>query len=456
MDRIEISKAKSFKGEFSPPADKSVSHRAVTFSSLSKGKSIIKNFLRAEDTMSTVNAMKMLGIEITPPHPPLSKGGIEGGVSSELIINGKGLYGLKEPFDVIDCGNSGTTMRLLSGVLSGNPFFSVLTGDESLRRRPMARVISPLRQMGAEIMARFEDRYPPIAIRGRRLKAIKYTMPVASAQVKSAILLAGLYAEGETEVIEPFKSRDHTERMLPAFGAEIEVEDLHIKIKGGTELQGLEIHVPGDFSSAAFFIVAALLVPDSEILIKNVGVNPTRTGLLEALRQMGANIELINIRDISFNSELRTQNSELFFGEPVADIYCRGGRELKALHITRERIPALIDEFPVLCVAATQAEGITTIRGAEELRVKESDRIKAMARELKKMGAEIEEFEDGLSIKGKVDLKGTTAESYGDHRIAMALSIAALIADGTTTIRGVSPVNISFPGFFEILRRLTK
>ncbi|MDI6890510.1 MAG: 3-phosphoshikimate 1-carboxyvinyltransferase [Thermodesulfovibrionales bacterium] len=467
MDRIEISKAKGFKGEFSPPPDKSISHRAVIFSSLSKGKSIIKNFLRAEDTISTVNAMRMLGVEITevspPTHPSPSRGEGKGGgeiselrtSNSELIINGQGLYGLKEPFDVIDCGNSGTTMRLFSGVLSGNPFFSVLTGDESLRQRPMSRVIIPLRQMGAEIMARFEDRYPPIAIRGRRLKAIKYTMPVASAQVKSAILLAGLYAEGETEVIEPFKSRDHTERMLPAFGAEIEVEDLHIKIKGGTELKGLEIHVPGDFSSAAFFIVAALLVPDSEILIKNVGVNPTRTGLLEALKQMGADIELINMRDISFNSELRTQNSELFFGEPVADLYCKGGKELKAVQVTKEDIPAMIDEFPVLCVAATQAEGVTTIRGAGELRIKESDRIKAMATELRKMGGEVEELEDGMSIRGKGRLRGATVESYRDHRIAMALSIAALIADGKTTINGVSSVNISFPGFFEILRRLS-
>ncbi|MEW6215448.1 MAG: 3-phosphoshikimate 1-carboxyvinyltransferase [Nitrospirota bacterium] len=431
MDRIELSKAKWFKGEFSPPPDKSISHRAVIFSSLSKGKSIIRDFLRAEDTMSTVNAMKMLGVEIK----------VGANDRSPLLINGEGLYGLKEPFDVINCGNSGTTMRLLSGVLSGNPFFSVLTGDESLRQRPMARVITPLRQMGAVIMARAEDRYPPIAIRGKRLKAIKYTMPVASAQVKSAILLAGLYAEGETEVIEPFKSRDHTERMLPAFGAEIKVEGLHIKIKGETELKGMEIYVPGDFSSAAFFIVGALLIRDSEIIIRGVGVNPTRAGLIGILKEMGADIEISNIRELS--------------GEPIADIYCKSDRELKAINITKEKIPSLIDEFPILCVAATQATGITTIRGAEELRVKESDRIKSMATELRKMGAEIEEFEDGMSIGGKANLKGAFLESYGDHRIAMALSIAALIADGTTTINDVSSVNVSFPGFFEILRRLT-
>jgi 3-phosphoshikimate 1-carboxyvinyltransferase len=457
LNRIELSKAWKFKGEFSPPPDKSISHRAVIFSSLSTGKSIIKNFLRAEDTISTVNAMRMLGVEITevsgqvspPPRPPLSKGGIEGGVSSEpltpysaLIINGRGLYGLREPSNIIDCGNSGTTIRMLSGVLSGNPFFSVLTGDESLRTRPMSRVITPLRQMGAEIMARDRDRFPPIAVKGKKLQPIRYIMPIASAQVKSAILLAGLYVDGETEVIEPSKSRDHTERILPAFGADIKVEGLHIKIKGETELKGMEIHVPGDFSSAAFFIVGALLIRDSEIIIMGVGVNPTRTGLIGILKEMGADIEISNIRELS--------------GEPIADIYCKGYRELKAINITKEKIPSLIDEFPILCVAATQATGITTIRGAEELRVKESDRIKSMATELRKMGAEIEEFEDGLSITGKTKLKGAFLESHGDHRIAMAMSIAAIIAEGTTTINDVSSVNISFPGFFEILRKLTK
>ena len=445
MDRIELSKAKSFKGKFSPTPDKSISHRAVIFSSLSKGESIIRNFLRAEDTISTMNAMKMLGIEIQenliPPFPPLAKGG-KGGFSGELVINGNGIYGLKEPFNVIDCGNSGTTIRMLSGVLSGNPFFSVLTGDESLRTRPMGRVITPLRQMGAGIMARGEDRYPPVAIKGGGLNAIRYTMPVASAQVKSAILLAGLYADGETEIIEPAKSRDHTERMLSSFGAEINVDGLSVRIKGGTELKGTGVHVPGDFSSAAFFIIGALLIKDSDITIEGVGINPTRTGLISALKEMGADIEIYNIRNLS--------------GEPVADIHCKGGAELNAINITKEKIPALIDEFPILCVAATQAEGLTTIRGAEELRVKESDRIKSMATELRKMGAEIEEFDDGLSIMGKRRLKGAFIESYRDHRVAMALSIAALIADGTTTINGVSSVNISFPGFFEILMRLTE
>jgi 3-phosphoshikimate 1-carboxyvinyltransferase len=456
LDRIELSKAKSFKGTFSATPDKSISHRSVIFSSLAKGKSVIKNFLRAEDTISTINAMRMLGVEIREELPPSCPPLLRGGWGGELIIHGKGLYGLKEPFDVINCGNSGTTIRMLSGILSGNPFFSVLTGDESLRTRPMGRVITPLRQMGAEIIARGENKYPPIAVKGKKLLPIKYVSPVASAQVKSAILLAGLYADGETEIIEPAKSRDHTERMLPAFGAEIKVDGFRVRIIGGTELKGTEVYVPGDFSSAAFFIVAAILVPDSEILIKNVGVNPTRTGLLEVLKQMGANIELTNMRDVSVNSSLVTRHSSLFVGEPVADIHCKGCAELKGITITKEKIPALIDEFPILCVAATQAKGTTTIVGAEELRVKESDRIKTMATELKKMGAEIEEFGDGLNIHGKSSLKGVPIESYGDHRIAMAMSIAGIIADGTTTIHGVSSVNISFPGFFEILRRLTK
>lgn len=437
MDRIELTKAKRFKGEFYPPPDKSISHRAVIFSSISKGKSIVKNFLRAEDTVSTVESMRMLGVDIMEKWE-------KGGFSGELTIQGKGLYGLKEPLDIIDCKNSGTTIRLISGILSGNAFFSVLTGDESLKKRPMSRVIVPLRQMGAEIMAREGDKYPPIAIRGGRLKPIKYSMPVASAQVKSAIMLAGLYADGETEIIELFKSRDHTERILPCFGAEIDVKGLNIRIKGGSELRGTEIYVPGDFSSAAFFIVAAVLISDSEILIRNVGVNPTRTGLLRILKEMGANIDLINIRDFGYSST-----------EPIADIYCKSCENLSSINISREIIPSLIDEFPIICVAATQAEGKTSIRGAEELRLKESDRIKAMSTELKKMGAEIEEFEDGISIKGKTNLKGANLESYRDHRIAMALSIASLIADGTTTINNVSSVNISFPGFFDILRRLT-
>lgn len=428
MDRVEIRPAKAFSGEFIPPPDKSISHRAVILSSLANGKSIVKNFLRAKDTESTMNAFRALGVEIRDER-------------DTLTIFGKGLYGLSEPAGVIDCGNSGTTIRLVSGVLAGNPFFSVLTGDDSLRTRPMARVITPLSRMGAEIMARSGNKYPPVAIKGTKLKPLHYAMPVASAQVKSSLILAGLYCTEATEITEPTKSRDHTERMLPALGADVRVEGLRVIVKGGRELSPMEIEVPGDFSSAAFFIVAALLIPGAEITCRNVGINPTRTGLLEALNMMGAKVEMINPRTIS--------------GEPMADIHCRGRASLKAVHITEEIIPSLIDEFPVLCVAAASAEGFTTIRGASELRVKESDRIKAMASELGKMGVKIEEYPDGIGITGTAALKGAEVESHGDHRIAMATAVAALAAEGTTTICGSSAVDISFPTFFEALKRLS-
>ena len=432
MERAELTTAGSLKGEIIPPPDKSISHRAIMFASIAQGKSVVKNFLRAEDPISTMNAFRSMGIEI------------EEKAGNELIIHGKGLYGLKEPFDVIDCGNSGTTVRLISGILSGNPFFSVLTGDDSLKQRPMARVIAPLKEMGAGISARDGDKYLPIAIKGRRLKAIDYRMPVASAQVKSCLILAGLYADGTTAITELQKSRDHTERMLKSMGADIQIDDLVIKVKGRSGDMGLrpiDVTVPADFSSAAFFIAAALMVPNSEILIKNVCVNPTRTGMLEIIKNMGADVIVENVRDIS--------------GEPVADIHCKGNVNLKSVKIGKDIMPSLIDEFPILCVLATQAEGVTEIRGAEELRVKESDRIKAMATELKKLGVEVEEYPDGISIKGKASLKGNVVESYHDHRIAMSLAIAALAAEGTTTINNSSCVDISFPGFFEELKRIT-
>ncbi len=446
MKTIELAKAKSLKGEITPPPDKSISHRAVMFASIADGKSIIKNFLMAEDPVSTMNAMRMAGVEIIEKIiPPLVKGG-EGGFSGELIIIGKDLYGLREPFDIIDCGNSGTTVRLISGILSGNPFLSVLTGDDSLKQRPMARVIKPLREMGAEISARDNDKYLPMAIKGKKLKAINYNMPVASAQVKSCLILAGLYADGTTIITEPQKSRDHTERMLRSMGAEIEVKGLTIKVKGeGSRVKGLnpiDITVPSDFSSAAFLIVGALIVPDSEVLIKNVCVNSTRTGLLDVIKDMGGDIRIENMRDVS--------------GEPVADIYCKNTGSLKAIKISGDIMPSLIDEFPILCVLATQADGITEIRGAEELRVKESDRIKAMATELKKLDVELEEYPDGIAIKGKVSPKGNVVESYNDHRIAMSLAIASLVAEGITTINNSSCVDISFPGFFEELKRITR
>ncbi len=428
MDRIELTSAKCIKGEFVPPPDKSISHRAVIFSSIAEGKSVIKNFLRAEDTLSTVSAFRALGIDITEER------------TGEIIVHGRGINGLREPGNVIDCRNSGTTMRLLSGILAANPFFTVLSGDDSLRRRPMRRVLLPLREMGAEISGRDNDRYPPLAIKGKALRAIKYEMPVASAQLKSAVLLAGLYPEGETEITEPFPSRDHTERMLPAFGAEIGVGGRAVRIRGGAKLRGRDTAVPGDFSSAAFFIAASLLVRDSDVVIKSVGVNPTRTGFLNVLKKMGADVVVENIHEVS--------------GEPVADIHCTGGKTLKGTDIKGDEVPLLIDEFPILCVLASQAEGVTSISGAEELRIKESDRIKAMATELRKLGVRLEERPDGISIEGRTGLKGSEVESYGDHRIAMSLAVAALVSSGKTTINHASCVDISFPNFFEELRRL--
>jgi 3-phosphoshikimate 1-carboxyvinyltransferase len=425
--RIELERASSLKGEISPPPDKSISHRAIIISSIAEGKSLVRNFLRAGDTLSTVNAMRALGVEIEDQ-------------GAEMVVSGSGLRGLTDPADVIDCGNSGTTMRLLSGVLAGNLFLSVLTGDESLRRRPMLRVIKPLTQMGAEIMARDSDRLPPIAIRGGGLSGIVFKMPVASAQVKSAILLAGLYAEGTTEVIEPFKSRDHTERMLPMYGVNVEVDGLSIKIRGGSEPWAADVEVPGDFSSGAFFIGAALLAEGSEVKVKSVGLNPLRTGLLEVLGLMGAGITVENRRNVS--------------GETVGDIIARTSR-LKGVEVSRDLIPSVIDEFPLLCVVASVAEGVTTIRGAEELRVKESDRVKAMADGLKAMGVEVEEYPDGLSIKGTEGLRGAEVSSMGDHRIAMAFSVAALAASGKTTIVGAEAADISFPGFYDVLKGLS-
>lgn len=427
-DSITLRPSASLKGEVTAPPDKSISHRAIIFASIGKGRSRIRNLLRAADPLSTLNAMRSLGIEIEDN-------------TDEIIVHGKGIHGLSEPENIIDCGNSGTTMRLLSGLLSGQPFLSILTGDSSLRRRPMKRVISPLAEMGARIYARKENSHAPIAIKGGDLKAINYLSPVSSAQVKSAILLAGLYASGVTTVEEPSKSRDHTERMLPAQGADIRIKGNTVSITGGTELTGLDITVPGDFSSAAFFMVAATIVKGSEILIKNTCLNPTRTGLINVMKRMGASLEILNEHEVS--------------GEPVGDILCRYSPQLKAVEIRPEEVPLMIDEFPVFTILATQAEGTTIIRGAEELRVKESDRIATMTQELRKLSVQVEEFPDGMSIKGPARLKGAVVESHGDHRVAMALSIAALIADGDTTVKGISSVEISFPGFYETLNNLT-
>jgi 3-phosphoshikimate 1-carboxyvinyltransferase len=427
-DSITLTKSGPLRGEFTPPPDKSITHRAIIFSSIANGTSHIGNLLKADDPMRTFNAMKALGVRIEEHN-------------DAMTVYGKGIDGLQESEDVIDCGNSGTTMRLLAGLLSGFPFFSVLTGDSSLRKRPMKRIITPLRMMGARLSGRHDDSLPPLSIKGGNLKGIRYQSPVASAQVKSAILLAGMYAGGDTIVEEPHRSRDHTERILSSMGAQLKVDGMTISLVNGHELSPFEMTIPGDFSSAAFFMIAAAIMDGSELFIKNVGVNPTRRGLLKIMQRMGADIQLANEREVS--------------GEPVANLLCRFREGLKAIDIGTEDIPSMIDEFPIVTVLATQAEGTTTIRGAEELRVKESDRIAAMATELKKMGVEVEEYPDGLSIEGNVKLRGAALESHGDHRVAMALSIASLIAEGDTAISGVSAVDISFPGFFSLLRSLS-
>ena len=427
-DAVTLKAARALKGVISPPPDKSISHRSVILAALSEGRSEISNFLRSEDTISTVRVVRALGVDVETDE-----------AAGKVVVGGKGLDALKEPVGLLDCGNSGTTIRMMSRILAGNPFFSVLSGDDSLNRRPMRRVAEPLVQMGATVLGREGGKFPPLAIKGGRLKAIDHTTSVPSAQVKSAVLLAGLFAEGETRVTEHARSRDHTERMLRAFGADVRVAALTITVAGRPKLHSQALVVPGDFSSAAFFIAAALLVENSELTIKNVCLNPTRTGLLDVLRAMGANLEVIGRDAVS--------------GEPVGDIHCRSS-ELKGVEIGGDSIPALIDEFPVLCVLAAMAQGETVIRDAKELRVKESDRISAMVKGLVSMGVEVEEFEDGLRIAGGSPLKGGEIDAHGDHRIAMAFSIAALKAEGETLIKGSSSVNISFPGFYNELEGL--
>lgn len=412
-------------GEIEVVADKSISHRALLISSVSGGTSRIKNFLRADDCISTMTCLKKLGVEISEKN-------------GEIIVKGNGLK-LKEPQEILDAGNSGTTVRLLSGLLAGQNFTAKITGDESLSKRPMNRIIEPLQKMGAKIKS--ENGYLPIEITGGSLKPANYESKISSAQVKSCVLFAGLYADGITSFSEPEKSRDHTERMLKNSGADISVKGNTVSVKGIAKLRSSDVVVPGDISSAAFFMVAAAIVKNSELRIKNVGINPTRTGIIDVLKRMGANIKIENKIEIG--------------NEPVADIIIKSS-ELKSTEIKKEEIPLLIDEIPIIAVAATQAEGITKITGAKELRVKETDRLKAMSLELKKMGADIEELEDGLIIKGPVKLTGAKVDSYKDHRIAMSLAIASLVAEGNTGIKDRDCVNISFPEFFEVLRKIQK
>jgi len=428
MKTVKVAKKKKIEGETSFPGDKSISHRAIMLGSIARGKTRVKGFSNSVDCRSTLNAFLKLGVEI------------EEHSEGELTISGRGLKGLACARETIDVGNSGTTMRLISGILAGQDFSSTISGDEYLRNRPMRRIILPLRQMGAKISSP-DDNHPPITIEGRKLHSIDYHSPIASAQVKSCILLAGLYASGKTSVTEPSQSRDHTERMLKYLEASIEIKGRTVSIGGLSELEARAITIPGDISSAAFFMVACLLLKNSEMSIKGVGINPTRTGIIDVLKEMGADITIENVHEVC--------------GEPVADLNVKSST-LRATNIGGELIPRVIDEIPVLALAATQAEGVTEISGAQELRVKESDRIGTVVSELTKMGASIEEKEDGMVISGGKRLVGSSVNSFGDHRMAMALTIAGLIADGETTISGVECIDVSFPHFIDTLNRMVE
>jgi len=419
--------ARGPQGSMTVPGDKSISHRAIILGALAEGVTEVSGCLRSEDCQRTLGAFRALGVEA------------EGWEGDILRIYGKGLRGLREAADTLNCGNSGTTIRLLAGVLAGQPFLSLLTGDASLRRSPMDRIIHPLTQMGAEIWGRARDTLPPLAVRGGSLHGVTYRCPVPSAQVKSAILLAGLFAEGPTTVIEPAASRDHTERMLTAYGQRVERSEQEVTLIPAGTLQATPISVPGDFSSAAFLLVAGLILPDSDLTIEGVGVNPTRTGLLDVLQAMGAKVQV-------FPVDAET-------GEPRAHLRVRASR-LQGVSIGGDLIPRLIDEIPVLAVAAACAEGKTVIRDAAELRVKESDRIRTIAAELSRMGVRTEELPDGLIIHGGRRLQGARCEGHGDHRVAMALTVAGLQAEGQTIVRDTACIRTSFPGFVETLEHL--
>lgn len=420
---------KQVRGDIMVPGDKSISHRAVMFSALAEGTTTIEGFLPGADCLSTISCFRKLGITIEQ----------EG---DRVRVEGKGWYGLTEPSEILDIGNSGTTIRLMMGILSTQPFHSVLIGDESIARRPMKRVTGPLRRMGADIAGRNNGEYTPLSVRGGKLTGIEYRSPVSSAQVKSAVLLAGLAAEGETTVYEPEVSRDHTERMLRSFGVDVESFNGGVRVRGGQSLQSPgHIQVPGDISSAAFPLVAAVIIPGSHIVVRNVGVNPTRSGIIDVLREMGADLTLDNEREVN--------------GEPVADIEVKYA-PLKGIEIGGAIIPRLIDEIPVIAVLATQAEGTTVIKDAAELKVKETNRIDTIVAELSKMGARIEPTEDGMIVYGRTPLRGAVCDSHGDHRIGMAAAIAGLAASGETIIQNADSINVSFPGFFTTLRQISE
>jgi 3-phosphoshikimate 1-carboxyvinyltransferase len=424
---LVIEKINQLKGNISVPGDKSISHRSLILGSIAQGETRIYNFLNSLDCLQTFECMQSLGAEIE-----LSE-------DNFIKIKGKGLYGLQEPKDMLEVGNSGTTIRLLAGLLSGQNFYSVLNGDNSIRKRPMKRVVQPLRLMGADIWGREDGQLAPLSIKGSLLNPLQYTLPVASAQVKSALLLAGLYAAGETIIKEPLPTRDHTERMLSIMQADIMISHQEIIIIGGKYLKGTDLFIPGDISSAAYFIAAASILKDSQIVISQVGVNPTRTGIIKILKRMGAKINILNYQIKS--------------NEPQADLEIEYS-ELKGISIMPEEVPFLIDELPLIALVATQAQGKTIVSGAKELRVKETDRLKAIVSELKKMGANIQEKEDGFIVVGPSKLQGAACESYHDHRIAMSLAIAALLAEGKTVIKNSECIDISFPGFENTLQKL--
>ncbi len=425
---MKFTKASPLRGELSIPGDKSISHRSIMFGSLAKGTTEITSFLQGADCLSTIACFKKMGIDIENN-------------KDSVIVHGNGLFGLKKPETILDCGNSGTTTRLISGLLSAQNFDVILTGDDSIKKRPMKRIMDPLSHMGADIRSLEGNGCAPLAITGKKLYGIHYTSRVASAQVKSAILLAGLYAEGETKVTEPYVSRNHSEIMLKHFGADVTTEGTTASIRPAKELYGSRIVVPGDISSAAFFIAAGLLVPGSEILMKHVGINPTRDGILSVCRDMGADITLLN------------KNTDS--GEPTADILVKSS-SLRATTIGGAIIPALIDELPIIAAMACFAEGETIIKDAGELKVKESNRIEVMVQNLSAMGADVTETEDGMIIRGGKPLHGAVIDSRLDHRIAMTFAVAGLCADGETEIKGAECVNISYPGFYQDLERLSK
>ncbi len=435
MESFTITPGRPLRGTIVVPGDKSITHRAIILTALANGVSRIARYCRGEDCLNTMRALQALGVRMDES-------------ADELCVHGKGLWGLTEPSGPIDCGNSGTGIRLLTGLLAGQDFFTVLTGDESIRRRPMGRIVKPLREMGASIAGRKGGELAPLAVTGSRLRAITYTSPVASAQIKSALLLAALFAEGTSRITEPRLSRDHTERMFQFFGIGLTRDETTLLVEGRPSVgwNGVpQLVVPGDFSAAAFFIVGATIVPGSDVTIQHVGINPTRTGLLDVMLRMGADIQLLNRREEA--------------GEPVADIRVKSAR-LHGVAVGPELIPQTIDEFPVLCVAAAVAAGETVISGAEELRVKESDRIATISVELRAMGARITEQPDGMTVRGL----GTTEKngflqaghgrSHGDHRVAMSLAIAGLTALAPTVIDETACIATSFPVFQRTLLEL--